>query len=1835
MADATRSLESCCVHVWQRVDGDVHAHDAVTAKLKQLGCKVAARLNKDITHVIFQRKFNSTAAERKTEDEDLRKIYSRLPKDPPAFVVNPLWLTLSETAGAPVKERQYIVRRPADPIFLTSPNKSGELCVSLWDASAWLVPVFQGPLPTNAILTGPAGPRRKRKSCAARPREQVELPDIDDALFSSSQQIRELNEHGGSFSDGEVRKASVAPVLSDVEEDEEKLPRSKPCGPAPSSKPPAGTCRPQSEQRAGAAQRNLAGAKRGTLQTTLKFAVIPKKPRLSLAEGGGPSSAAQAVPARQANPQQPAADRKVAEQPAWDKDGADNRGPQKAADLPPDTKLQKPPPAVPPVPQSAWSPAPPPLPLTQQQHQQQAERTGVPEPTNTAQQRATAGARYSALRCAVVPAGGADTRRLAGSGLPDAVGRGSLGHAAPAAPLAPLPPPAAATNPRPDLSLPTRLQAPQKPVEGGSAGDVVGTVAATATAELPPAASHVGKAEDGNAGQVPPHVGPDAAAAPAPAASAVAPHAVTRGSAHRRSRSISGTPLGPALIKSMGRLTPKATPQGLTPGCLVLPKLKSQGGATPAAAAAGTPAAPSTGPNTASSAHKAAEAEPAGQAGPAAEAQPAAAAAYPYQSPELQRKSMPAPASGQGPVGAAGQQAVAASGVPGGQPVATASVRRSARARGLLPPTPPPMGNVPVAPPSLPVQLQEAQAGQGDAPKGAAELGEVAGAAAAPSLDLGSGPAGCAAAKTPTLHVAVAASTHSRATRADDDARLVVCGEVNGVREGCADTGRRSQRRASSSQARMPLPLSPVVHASVSGRAQGPEHAPASAPWLAGAVQAHVANAAAAAVVAPAEAARTAAPAVAGLTPGSVLRRSARLGGLSPLVSGLLKPQLGDRDASEKGQAPAVQPAGNGQQQDQQSPGAAWAGFQPVLQPRLQGPPPLQLQKALSRELVGLALQGAAWAAPPEEQPAAVGGCTPATGRMTRRRQRGSACEESAGVSPQQQQQQPAAASMLRPPAQCGEAEQKLPPDLVVALPSPALCTRSRARGAAGTPRLLQDGSATQQPQPCEETTGPLPPHPASRRTPARAGDPSAQVPPQPQPRPPRDEGGDSDALRLADGVARVAAQAATVVAPPSTRGRPGSVTRSRRRAIESELECAAQAPPSPAARGVRARATAALLEAAAPPANATQSPGGTGRSGPADKAAPTVVAPPGRPPRPTPAARQGTCSAAGPKDRTQSIQAATIGPASIALAEGASGTVCQEPHKPTDATPRAATARGAAAAAGVRAGAPRPPRSSSRKRPLDAQSAALATVDSTDGAAAATPVSGATGVPLTVAPSAAGGGDGRTEGDAGSPSATAAAATTKPVEPKAASRLQARPPPRSRLRLRKQDGDPISLTGDPGVGAATDAVGAQEGAVAGASAQAVPTQGPTKRRKTLPTATPQAAKDGGKEPGRSEPHAAAAAGAAAAQDAQGRTGGASEPAAAAQSGSNQAQPPAGGDGRALPKGAPATAARSGAVDGRKVAPQRPSIGSAAPTKPGGLQCMLSRSVGLAGATPSVGKGAPRPTSMCLGSGASRLNRLASGVGAEVAGLGALEPSLAGAAEAPAAPALGQYPRGKEHPMRAGYRYLASTRVGKEMEATLEKAIKQLGNARLCTPGYEDGHITHLVVGDAETRTVKVLLGIANGALFVKPSWVESSVAAGVWVPEEEHLLQSAFAATASKVRAQLQAQQRGAGASTGAPADAAEVQQAGAVQAKPLAQRLVVVRCAQCNGPGLGELQKRKADLEKLALAPGGRVVPVRSAALLIVVGGSASQTEKRQMQVATEEWLLRLAETHVWQEP
>jgi hypothetical protein len=72
--------------------------------------------------------------------------------------------------------------------------------------------------------------------------------------------------------------------------------------------------------------------------------------------------------------------------------------------------------------------------------------------------------------------------------------------------------------------------------------------------------------------------------------------------------------------------------------------------------------------------------------------------------------------------------------------------------------------------------------------------------------------------------------------------------------------------------------------------------------------------------------------------------------------------------------------------------------------------------------------------------------------------------------------------------------------------------------------------------------------------------------------------------------------------------------------------------------------------------------------------------------------------------------------------------------------------------------------------------------------------------------------------------------------------------------------------------------------------------------------------------------------------------------------------------------------------------------------------------------------------------------------------------------------------------------YLAWTSVGSAVPELARSAAKQLpGGIRLCVEGHEEGRLTHLLMG-AERRTLKLLLGVANGAWLLQPEWLTASI---------------------------------------------------------------------------------------------------------------------------------------------
>eukprot|EP00775_Hariotina_reticulata_P003691 gene3691-3951_t len=194
----------------------------------------------------------------------------------------------------------------------------------------------------------------------------------------------------------------------------------------------------------------------------------------------------------------------------------------------------------------------------------------------------------------------------------------------------------------------------------------------------------------------------------------------------------------------------------------------------------------------------------------------------------------------------------------------------------------------------------------------------------------------------------------------------------------------------------------------------------------------------------------------------------------------------------------------------------------------------------------------------------------------------------------------------------------------------------------------------------------------------------------------------------------------------------------------------------------------------------------------------------------------------------------------------------------------------------------------------------------------------------------------------------------------------------------------------------------------------------------------------------------------------------------------------------------------------------------------------------------------------------------------------------------------------------AGRGYIAWTSVSSAVGDLAKAAVQRLpGGFRACVEGHEEGRVTHLVVG-AERRTLKLLLGLAQGAWLLSPEWVTASLEKGTWQPPEGYEVESRFSQVAAAVRAA-----RAAGRYTG-----------------PLSGRLVTIHCHAAAG-GAFASQKAAAEhrqsLQRLVRALGGRVCGAKVAQLAVVAGATALPCELPASAPAVgEEWLLRLAETH-----
>ncbi|GLI68065.1 hypothetical protein VaNZ11_012393 [Volvox africanus] len=1760
MAKPQGILEGCCVHLWKRVDGDGLSLEGITAKVKELGGKVATKLTKEVTHIIFQRALGSSVKELLAEDEDLRFIYRKIERSSGRLVVvSPLWLRSCETVKARAKEARFIVPQPKKPIFLDHIER-GE------------------------------NKRKRRKSYSARPREQVEVPDFENALFSSSQQIRDLSSFPDcQINDGRTNREDDKAMEQSAIEGEMQPPRLRTAGPP---NVPTGPIKASSGLRGVPVRlQQSSSSKRGMRQLSLNFFVLPKKPRLSLAKVTEPYSAMQ----------RPTAELEVQETCAEDKSTAAEVLPKAR----PEFMLG-----------------------------------GGPSP---------------AAPGAVADHGDGELRGQ----QPEWLGKRSLGGESSAAMVTiavcehvtkPGTPTLASLANTPLASAaPPRVQMLQVTDRGKSCAAAAAAVAAVA---LEPVA---GAPEFDKVGEK-----------PAAAAAATLPPGGTearRSSTRDAPRLLAGTPLALGLIKSLGRLTPLTTPNGITPGGLVVPKLKLQGNVATLAATSGLPSGPDI-PSVVK---------------PIVESPPGLARCNRGSARTLAKlgaDGLPAsiPAAGHEPVRGLESETSAADTHSGAPPIVPVSTHRHAKIRGLLPPTPP-----------VPVQMgpERARDCSKAAAAGAVELVKTESVSDPGIFGSFLGPNGS---QTPVLCNAVVPATFSKAMLGgsgdgrEKEAESAGGHDLDGTVEeehgggGVAGTAvcRRSQRRTRATALKS-LHQSPVLYGGTSRQTLKGEAETASARIPAAEQgQPHEAGEPAGLVthaeqeVAPS----TLAPPCPGLTPSFKLRRSARLVSLSPSIE-----VLPDRDLVNEHDAVPVtdwssRPTGSRSQRRhrQELHDFTWGGFQPPHQhPNLNPGPPPSVRK-LCREVVSLLQEAPCTAAPWPEDRAPAANCTPATARKTRRRKQVADEEEPSTRSQQEVDLNPG--SLQEGPRHHDAPMLLAPYDLAVAAPSPAFCTRSRTRTAAVTPRLVPAEAAE---QPRKVLGVPSPPHQADGKWPEGRSEPCNNGVRRPLPQTQPEilhsvpGGNPSYGVRTAgaSGLSLPVGDAA-----PSVLKRQGTAARSRRGALNSGLACAAQAPPGTALKvgstGLTDLATA--LEAAAESpicavVQATYAAGGdlrleepqlppVGRAeGPA--LAPVLSLPP---------YSGSTVCENTPTDLSHAA-AVVAGPIPALLRDAAARTNSEttgvtESHGPSGPHPMRAEPKGASPAAGgylcvsssigVRS-PPLPPRPSMQKPqsevPADELYAPGKGSEDSDWTREPRIETRQGQITQCIGASSM---DGSVDGahtDRGSMGATGLITSAMPKNVTATMMIDtlaaaAKPTSvacnflvsisRSRLRLRKQeaaDQEPMAHLG----GEAHGGSGGPQAATA-STAAALPTskQPAAMLRRNLSTL-------------REAPALEAAAGVF-------ELGGGDRPesvllssveATAVLSGPSQHTTAREARDTEEGKVAATKACRAAAKKWKLLSVS----GQPSATAVVNLQGVTSRSMVLPNAITGATAMACRPASTCLGEvGNSKLNRTTPAAVPDV-----VPSSRTKNPEAPAAwlaPALGQYPRGKDHPMRAGYRYLACTKVGEEMEATIEKAVRKLGGARQCTPGYEDGHITHLVAGDASTRTLKVLLGIANGAMFVAPSWVEASLAAGEWVPEEQHLLQGTFAEAANAVRASMQAQQqrgvgaRGAPAAEGAAAAVVSVSQpaepfAGIV-AKPLTGRMVAVQNSQCNGPRLADMQKKKAKLETIVKALGGRLGPLRSADLVIMIRGSTlPQTSRRSVKVASEEWLVRLAETHIWQEP
>ncbi|KAJ9513514.1 hypothetical protein QJQ45_006158 [Haematococcus lacustris] len=161
------ALSGLVVLVPRRVDGDVTSQLAVVHKLESLGARPVPRFSKDVTHIVYLKKLLPSHEESCLQEAQLRELYSRIGK-----------------------ERDYIIEKPGEPRDARFYAASPRSCKGAKKGTGRRKSLKAVPVPTD-----------------------VPVFDIDDSMFSSSQQIKELTWGAGNGRSYSSKRVGTALAL--------------------------------------------------------------------------------------------------------------------------------------------------------------------------------------------------------------------------------------------------------------------------------------------------------------------------------------------------------------------------------------------------------------------------------------------------------------------------------------------------------------------------------------------------------------------------------------------------------------------------------------------------------------------------------------------------------------------------------------------------------------------------------------------------------------------------------------------------------------------------------------------------------------------------------------------------------------------------------------------------------------------------------------------------------------------------------------------------------------------------------------------------------------------------------------------------------------------------------------------------------------------------------------------------------------------------------------------------------------------------------------------------------------------------------------------------------------------------------------------------------------------------------------------------------------------------------------------------------------------------------------------------------------------------------------